>query len=95
MNETEGTPFQAPPPEAPPPPPAPPPPAWQAPPPAAPDPLVQELSWPLEYPLAQNEMSFLLPHLIKDGRGRLDVYFNRVYNPVAAAPRRIGLCRRR
>lgn len=48
-----------------------------------PDPPVwQDLSWPLEYPLAQNEMSFLLPHLIKDGRGRLDVYFNRVYNPV-------------
>ncbi|UQX11334.1 molybdopterin dinucleotide binding domain-containing protein [Candidatus Mycobacterium methanotrophicum] len=46
----------------------------------------QDLSWPLEYPLAQNEMSFLLPHLIKDGRGRLDVYFNRVYNPVWTNP---------
>ena len=29
----------------------------------------QELSWPLEYPLAQNEMSFLLPHFLAEGRG--------------------------
>jgi len=46
----------------------------------------QELSWPLEYPLAQNEMSFLLPHFLKDGRGRLDTYFTRVYNPVWTNP---------
>jgi anaerobic selenocysteine-containing dehydrogenase len=46
----------------------------------------QELSWPLEYPLAQNEMSFLLPHLLKDGRGHLDTYFIRVYNPVWTNP---------
>jgi anaerobic selenocysteine-containing dehydrogenase len=46
----------------------------------------QDLSWPLEYPLAQNEMSFLLPHLLKDGRGRLDTYFIRVYNPVWTNP---------
>nr|WP_243757854.1 molybdopterin-dependent oxidoreductase [Allobranchiibius sp. GilTou38] len=46
----------------------------------------QGLSWPLEYPLAQNELSFLLPHLIKDGRGRLDTYFARVYNPVWTNP---------
>jgi anaerobic selenocysteine-containing dehydrogenase len=46
----------------------------------------QDLSWPLEYPLAQNELSFLLPHLIKDGRGRLDTYFTRVYNPVWTNP---------
>lgn len=46
----------------------------------------QDLTWPLEYPLAQNEMSFLLPHLIKDGRGRLDTYFSRVYNPVWTNP---------
>lgn len=46
-----------------------------------------ELSWPIEYPLAMNEMSFLLPHLIKDGhRGKLDVYFTRVYNPVWTNP---------
>jgi anaerobic selenocysteine-containing dehydrogenase len=46
----------------------------------------QDLTWPLEYPLAQNEMSFLLPHLLKDGRGRLDTYFIRVYNPVWTNP---------
>ncbi len=46
----------------------------------------QGLSWPLEYPLSQNEMSFLLPHLLKDGRGRLDTYFIRVYNPVWTNP---------
>ena len=46
----------------------------------------QDLSWPLEYPLSQNEMSFLLPHLLKDGRGKLDTYFIRVYNPVWTNP---------
>jgi anaerobic selenocysteine-containing dehydrogenase len=45
-----------------------------------------ELTWPLEYPLAQNELSFLLPHFLKEGRGRLDVYFTRVYNPVWTNP---------
>ena len=45
-----------------------------------------ELTWPREYPLATNEMSFLLPHLLKDGRGRLEVYFTRVYNPVWTNP---------
>ena len=44
------------------------------------------LTWPDEYPLAMHEMSFLLPHLLKDGRGRLDVYFTRVYNPVWTNP---------
>jgi anaerobic selenocysteine-containing dehydrogenase len=44
------------------------------------------LNWPSEYPLAMNEMSMLLPHLLKDGRGRLDVYFTRVYNPVWTNP---------
>lgn len=44
------------------------------------------LTWPGEYPLAMNEMSFLLPHLLKDGRGKLDVYFTRVYNPVWTNP---------
>ena len=46
----------------------------------------QDLTWPLEYPLSQNEMSFLLPHFLKDGRGRLDTYFIRVYNPVWTNP---------
>ncbi len=32
------------------------------------------------------ELSFLLPHLIKEGRGKLDVYFTRVYNPVWTNP---------
>jgi anaerobic selenocysteine-containing dehydrogenase len=45
-----------------------------------------ELSWPQEYPLAMNEMSFLLPHFLKEGRGRLEVYFSRVYNPVWTNP---------
>ncbi len=45
-----------------------------------------ELSWPQEFPLAYHEMSILLPHLIKDGRGKLDTYFTRVYNPVWTNP---------
>ncbi len=45
-----------------------------------------QLTWPLEYPLAMNEMSFLLPQLVADGRGALEVYFTRVYNPVWTNP---------
>ncbi|MFN0281575.1 MAG: molybdopterin-dependent oxidoreductase [Kineosporiaceae bacterium] len=45
-----------------------------------------DLTWPGEYPLALNELSFLLPHFLKEGRGRLDVYFTRVYNPVWTNP---------
>jgi anaerobic selenocysteine-containing dehydrogenase len=45
-----------------------------------------ELTWPLEYPLALNELSFLLPHFLKEGRGKLSVYFTRVYNPVWTNP---------
>jgi anaerobic selenocysteine-containing dehydrogenase len=44
------------------------------------------LTWPVEFPLAMFEMSFLLPHLMKDGRGRVSVYFSRVYNPVWTNP---------
>src|SRR5688572_10407753 len=33
-----------------------------------------------------NELSFLLPHLLKEGRGKLAVYFTRVYNPVWTNP---------
>jgi anaerobic selenocysteine-containing dehydrogenase len=44
------------------------------------------LTWPLEYPLAVNELSFLLPQFLKEGRGKLDVYFTRVYNPVWTNP---------
>ncbi|HUR20194.1 MAG TPA: molybdopterin dinucleotide binding domain-containing protein, partial [Vicinamibacterales bacterium] len=32
------------------------------------------------------EMSFLLPHFLKEGRGKLDVYFTRVYNPLWTNP---------
>ncbi len=45
-----------------------------------------ELLFPKEYPLAFFEMSFLLPHFLKENRGRLDVYFTRVYNPVWTNP---------
>jgi anaerobic selenocysteine-containing dehydrogenase len=45
-----------------------------------------ELNWPREYPLCTNEMSILLPHLLLDGRGRLEVYFSRVWNPIWTAP---------
>ena len=33
-----------------------------------------------------NELSFLLPHFLKEHRGRLEVYFTRVYNPVWTNP---------
>ncbi|MDX1450762.1 MAG: formate dehydrogenase, partial [Acidimicrobiia bacterium] len=45
-----------------------------------------ELLWPLEYPFAHHELSFLLPHFLKEGRGKVDVYFTRVYNPVWTNP---------
>lgn len=45
-----------------------------------------ELMWPREYPLAFFEMSFLLPHFLKEGRGKLAVYFTRAYNPVWTNP---------
>ena len=31
-------------------------------------------------------MSFLLPHFLKEGRGKLATYFTRVYNPVWTNP---------
>jgi anaerobic selenocysteine-containing dehydrogenase len=48
--------------------------------------LWNELTWPLEYPLTFYELSYLLPHLVKDGRGRIDTYFTRVYNPLWTNP---------
>src|SRR5438046_2278916 len=45
-----------------------------------------EKTWPREFPLSMHEMSFLLPHLLKDGRGRLEVYFTRVYKRVWTNP---------
>ena len=56
---------------------------WNMPPPHS---RWNELLWPIEYPLAHHEMSILLPHLVKEGRGKLDVYFSRVYNPVWTNP---------
>ncbi len=45
-----------------------------------------ELQFPAEYPLAFFEMSMLLPHFLKEKRGRLDTYFTRVFNPVWTYP---------
>lgn len=44
------------------------------------------LTFPDEYPLSHHELSFLLPHFLSEGRGRLAVYFTRVYNPVWTNP---------
>jgi anaerobic selenocysteine-containing dehydrogenase len=56
---------------------------WRKPPPQA---VWSELLFPPEWPLSHHELSFLLPHFLKQGRGRLDVYFTRVYNPVWTNP---------
>lgn len=45
-----------------------------------------ERHWPREYPLAHYEMSFVLPHLLRDQQSRIDTYFTRVYNPVWTNP---------
>jgi anaerobic selenocysteine-containing dehydrogenase len=45
-----------------------------------------ELHLPHEWPLAHYEMSFLLPHFLEEGRGTIDVYFTRVYNPMWINP---------
>jgi anaerobic selenocysteine-containing dehydrogenase len=45
-----------------------------------------ETLWPRQYPLALMEMSFLMPHLMKDQGGYVGVYFSRVYNPVWTNP---------
>jgi anaerobic selenocysteine-containing dehydrogenase len=45
-----------------------------------------ELHLPLEWPFAFYEMSFLLPHFLAEGRGDVDVYFTRVYNPMWINP---------
>lgn len=49
-------------------------------------PVWNELQLPLEWPFAFYEMSFLLPHLLEEGRGDIDVYFTRVYNPLWINP---------
>ncbi|MDE2874655.1 MAG: molybdopterin-dependent oxidoreductase, partial [Gemmatimonadota bacterium] len=45
-----------------------------------------DLTWPADYPLSLMEMSFLLPHLVREQDRRLEVYFTRVYNPVWTNP---------
>jgi len=45
-----------------------------------------ELHFPHEWPLAHYELSFLLPHFLEEGRGDIDVYFSRVYNPMWINP---------
>jgi len=45
-----------------------------------------ELHFPNEYPLSHYEMSFILPHMLKDSDKKLDVYFTRVFNPVWTYP---------
>ncbi len=45
-----------------------------------------ELLYPREYPLAYHELSYLLPHMLKEGRGKIAAYFTRVYNPVWTNP---------
>ena len=45
-----------------------------------------ELHLPHEWTLAHYEMSFLLPHFLHEGRGEVDVYFTRVYNPMWINP---------
>jgi anaerobic selenocysteine-containing dehydrogenase len=45
-----------------------------------------ELLYPQEWPLCTHEMSPLLPHFLKEGRGRIEAYFTRVFNPVWTYP---------
>lgn len=52
----------------------------------APQKMWNEMLYPREYPLSHHELSFLLPHFLKSGRGKLSVYFTRVYNPVWTNP---------
>ncbi|HEY1350589.1 MAG TPA: molybdopterin-dependent oxidoreductase [Ktedonobacteraceae bacterium] len=52
----------------------------------APSQVWNELLFPPEYPLANYEMSILLPYFLREGRGKLAVYFTRVYNPVWTNP---------
>ena len=49
-------------------------------------PAWNELHFPIEWPLAHFEMSYILPHLMEEGRGSYDVYFTRVYNPLWINP---------
>jgi len=57
--------------------------AYQQPPPFT---AWNELHMPDEWPFAMYEMSFCLPHMLAEGRGDVDVYFSRVYNPMWINP---------
>ncbi|MEF8854126.1 MAG: molybdopterin-dependent oxidoreductase [Haloarculaceae archaeon] len=48
--------------------------------------LWDELQLPREWPFAHYEMSQLLPYFLKEDRGKLSVYFTRVFNPVYTYP---------
>lgn len=56
---------------------------WKKP---APQKAWNNLNFPDEYPLANYEMSYLLPHFLMEGRGKVDTYFSRVLNPVWTFP---------
>ena len=58
---------------------------------APPQTVWNDLTYPAEWPLAHHELSFLLPHLVLEGRGTIDTYFTRVYNPAVDQPRRLHL----
>jgi anaerobic selenocysteine-containing dehydrogenase len=45
-----------------------------------------ELLYPREWPLSHHELSYLLPHMLLEGRGKIAAYFTRVYNPVWTNP---------
>jgi anaerobic selenocysteine-containing dehydrogenase len=45
-----------------------------------------ELLFPKEWPLSHHELSFLLPHFLEEGKGKIAAYFTRVYNPVWTNP---------
>ncbi|MEN3048546.1 MAG: molybdopterin-dependent oxidoreductase [Candidatus Caldarchaeales archaeon] len=45
-----------------------------------------ELVFPREFPLSFYEMSFILPHMLLEGRGRVSVYMPRAFNPVVTYP---------
>jgi anaerobic selenocysteine-containing dehydrogenase len=48
--------------------------------------LWDEVQLPVEYPFAHYELSQLLPYFLKEERGKLSVYFTRVFNPVYTYP---------
>lgn len=48
--------------------------------------LWDEMQLPNEWPFAHYEMSQLLPYFLKEDRGKISVYFTRVFNPVYTYP---------